>query len=610
VLRKEVGQVEDLAAVVSRARAGDQDAYRVVVERLQDMAVAYAYGRLGDFHLAEDAAQEAFVEAYVHLPQLREAGAFPGWLRTIVFKQCDRLTRGKRVPQTLLDAAAEVGAGGEGPEEIALRRELRTDVLTMVDALPDSQRTLVTLYYISDYTCGEIAAFLSAPVTTVKNRLHAARAALRAQARAELRERLRAHRPSETKRFVERVHTMMTIAPDQREHAGMVLSTVGAAWPVVSDALNRGRITESHYDWATSRIGIVDGVSVTHFGVYALTMRVGVARLRTAGVQLVTTRERHRSQGFMAETASLALAAMRANGYSLSVICHADPEGERLYRRLGYVQGWPETSFSVRVEDLPTGPLGVDLEEYTPGRRPDLAPRLAAVYNRENDRVTGTVVRPTFLRTKMPDDGDLGWRWEDEAGHLLGYVHGGRTEHPEPATFWHGDSAGDPHTRLRVVRSCAERYGCTSVFFDRQPVRGPLGRALRRLGCVQRVLHRAAGGWLLRVVDLRSAVEQLVPELAGRLATSGMNAWAGDLVLSTGAEEVTLRIDGTRVAAVAGGDAAHAIRGGQEIAQLLVGTQDPDETAEVAGLQLTGDARRVMRTLFPAQDPQMCNEDL
>ncbi|NIR02616.1 MAG: RNA polymerase subunit sigma-24, partial [Gemmatimonadales bacterium] len=63
----------------------------------QDMAVGYAYSILGDFHLAEDAAQEAFVQAYLDLRKLRVPQAFPSWLRRIVFKQCDRFTRRKRV---------------------------------------------------------------------------------------------------------------------------------------------------------------------------------------------------------------------------------------------------------------------------------------------------------------------------------------------------------------------------------------------------------------------------------------------------------------------------------------------------------------------------------
>lgn len=56
--------MEELGTVVERARAGDLDAYREIVRRFQDMAYGYAYAMLGDFHLAQDAAQEAFIQAY------------------------------------------------------------------------------------------------------------------------------------------------------------------------------------------------------------------------------------------------------------------------------------------------------------------------------------------------------------------------------------------------------------------------------------------------------------------------------------------------------------------------------------------------------------------
>ena len=54
------------------------------------MAYAGAYAMVGDAQLAEDVAQEAFMEAYLNLPKLREA-CFPGWFRRIIFKQGDRL---------------------------------------------------------------------------------------------------------------------------------------------------------------------------------------------------------------------------------------------------------------------------------------------------------------------------------------------------------------------------------------------------------------------------------------------------------------------------------------------------------------------------------------
>lgn len=58
--------------LIERTRSGQLDAYGDLVRRFQDMAVDYAYSLLGDFHLAEDAAQEAFVRAYLELSELRQ----------------------------------------------------------------------------------------------------------------------------------------------------------------------------------------------------------------------------------------------------------------------------------------------------------------------------------------------------------------------------------------------------------------------------------------------------------------------------------------------------------------------------------------------------------
>src|SRR5438128_8280537 len=116
---------EELISTVQRAQAGDLEAFGWIVRRFQDMAVGYAAPVLGDFHLAEDAAQEAFLEVWRDLAQLREPVAFAGWLRKIVFKQCDRLTRGKRVATVPMEAAGDLAAPQLGPAEMAERRELR-----------------------------------------------------------------------------------------------------------------------------------------------------------------------------------------------------------------------------------------------------------------------------------------------------------------------------------------------------------------------------------------------------------------------------------------------------------------------------------------------------
>ena len=66
-----------LETLIGQARNDDLEAYCEIVHRFQDMAVGYAYSLLGDFHYAEDVAQEAFIEAHSCLPKLRTASSFP-----------------------------------------------------------------------------------------------------------------------------------------------------------------------------------------------------------------------------------------------------------------------------------------------------------------------------------------------------------------------------------------------------------------------------------------------------------------------------------------------------------------------------------------------------
>ena len=171
--------MEELAALVVNAQKGDLDTYGVIVRRCQGMALATAYARLQDRHLAEDAVQEAFVQAYRDLKDLRTPAAFPGWLKRIVFKHCDRATRGRRVATIELDCAAEIRSPSPGPDDELHRKELRRRVRDAIQALPQHQRTTTQLFYVDGYSQREVAEFMEVPVTTVKKRLHDARKRLK-----------------------------------------------------------------------------------------------------------------------------------------------------------------------------------------------------------------------------------------------------------------------------------------------------------------------------------------------------------------------------------------------------------------------------------------------
>src|SRR5947207_1571290 len=95
--------------LVRQARAGEAAAFAELVDRYRDGICGVAYHYLGHGDDAQDAAQEAFVRAYLQLPQLRDPGRFAPWLRRITANVCADLLR-QRDPMTVPLADEEYGS--------------------------------------------------------------------------------------------------------------------------------------------------------------------------------------------------------------------------------------------------------------------------------------------------------------------------------------------------------------------------------------------------------------------------------------------------------------------------------------------------------------------
>ncbi len=218
--------MEELKTLISQSQAGDLEAYGSIVRRFQDMAVGYAYSILGDFHWAQDAAQEAFIEAYRNLYQLREPAAFAAWLRRIIIKYCDRFTRGKRVETVSLEEAMEVSANEKDPAQAVEEREMKDTVLAAIRALPQHERIVTTLFYIDGYSHKEIAGFLEIPATTVNSRLQSARRRLQEGMMKMVRDNLQKERPSRDDRFASSVQLFSAVETGQKAKVAELLDSV------------------------------------------------------------------------------------------------------------------------------------------------------------------------------------------------------------------------------------------------------------------------------------------------------------------------------------------------------------------------------------------------
>jgi len=160
--------------LIAQFVAGDEQAFAGVVEEFQDMALRYASALLGDGDQARDVVQEAFIEAHEHRADLRDPGAFAGWLRAIVRGRAGRLRRlpaGESLP-------GEIESPDPGPEARLAAEQQRSVLAAAVADLPEPERVVVYLFYLSGAKQEDIASFLDVPLGTVKNRLFRARARL------------------------------------------------------------------------------------------------------------------------------------------------------------------------------------------------------------------------------------------------------------------------------------------------------------------------------------------------------------------------------------------------------------------------------------------------
>lgn len=196
---------QTIEELVTSSRAGEMEAFAELVRRFQDMAVGYAYAILGDNDLAEDAAQEAFIQVYLNLASVQTPAAFPGWFKKVVFSCCHRSIRRKQLLMVDLDALHNIPGDSHAPSYEIERGQLRAEILAAIHTLPEEQRAVLILHYINEFSYRQIAEFLELDETTVTNRLGAARKKMRSELMHLLEASVRGLSASVDERFVRKV---------------------------------------------------------------------------------------------------------------------------------------------------------------------------------------------------------------------------------------------------------------------------------------------------------------------------------------------------------------------------------------------------------------------
>jgi len=127
-------------------------------------ALATAWSLMGDFHAAQDVAQDAFVIAFRKLEQLRDARTFGPWLLSIVKREARRMKQ-KQVRRCEVSSPSELLISREG-----WWREFR-EIIPILESLPGQERLVVSLRFIDGLSVREIAEATERPIGTVTKQL-------------------------------------------------------------------------------------------------------------------------------------------------------------------------------------------------------------------------------------------------------------------------------------------------------------------------------------------------------------------------------------------------------------------------------------------------------
>jgi RNA polymerase sigma-70 factor (ECF subfamily) len=171
------------AGDVLRARAGDRDAFDILLTGAIDRLYRVARLILRDNERAEDAVQEALVRCWRDLPALREPDRFDAWLNRLLMRAINDEFRATSRARTVVTVLRLEPSTHDSSEEIAVREQLDRGFRR----LSVEHRAVIVLRLYLGLSLEETAATLGIPAGTAKSRLHYATAAMRDALEADAR---------------------------------------------------------------------------------------------------------------------------------------------------------------------------------------------------------------------------------------------------------------------------------------------------------------------------------------------------------------------------------------------------------------------------------------
>jgi RNA polymerase sigma-70 factor (ECF subfamily) len=164
--------------IIENCLQGDREGFRIIVEMYKAQAMAMAMNILGNREDAEDACQEAFVQAFWNLNRFDRQKSFKNWLLTILYRRClDQVKKKNRFRHFFARFKKEASNYSPATSSLCAGQGLS---LSTLDSLSPKERATITLWANDDYTTEEISCVLGCRPSTARVYLFNARKKIKA----------------------------------------------------------------------------------------------------------------------------------------------------------------------------------------------------------------------------------------------------------------------------------------------------------------------------------------------------------------------------------------------------------------------------------------------
>lgn len=163
---------------INKAKLGDKDAYSRVINYYENKLYIIAKSRLSNNEDIKDVIQETIMYAYINIQSLKDANKFSSWITTILINNCNKLYSRNKVPLLSYDDIEAENMHFKQDNEYMMVED-NLNFFNIINSLELEEKTIITMYYLDEYTTREISQILNINESTLRSRISSIRNKIR-----------------------------------------------------------------------------------------------------------------------------------------------------------------------------------------------------------------------------------------------------------------------------------------------------------------------------------------------------------------------------------------------------------------------------------------------